>query len=154
MVVNIDPLHMTSRGARNGPPWRTTGTVFYGENVQRLPLPLVCKEGKLPFFSWLQYVRLTIACFHIDGWRACTTIELYQHLALASTTLHRRLSSNMAAVGGQFTEFWFFLYVQWVYSAYKVPHAGASILITEMESEIDSTLIVTTFDASTISTVQ
>ena len=62
----IDPLHVTSRGARSGPPWRTTGAVFYGENVQRLPLPLVCKEGKHPFFSWLQYVRLTTACFEIS----------------------------------------------------------------------------------------
>jgi hypothetical protein len=24
------------------------------------------KEGKLPFFSWLQYVRLTTACFGIS----------------------------------------------------------------------------------------
>ena len=45
----IDPFHVTSRGARSGPPWRTTGAVFYGENIKRLPLPLLCKEGKHPF---------------------------------------------------------------------------------------------------------
>jgi hypothetical protein len=70
-ISPIDPLHVTSRGARSGPPWRTTGAVFYGENVQRLTLPLVCKEGRDPFFSWLQYVRLTIACFEISrSWLA------------------------------------------------------------------------------------
>ena len=66
LAISIDPLHVTSRGARSGPPWRTTGAVFYGENVQRLPLPLVCKEGKYPFFSWLHHVRLTTACFEIS----------------------------------------------------------------------------------------
>jgi hypothetical protein len=50
-IVGIDPLHVTLRGAHSGLPWRTTGAVFCGENVQRLPLPLVCKEGKDPFFS-------------------------------------------------------------------------------------------------------
>jgi hypothetical protein len=54
-----------ARGARSGGPL-DHGAIFYGENVQRLPLPLVCKEGKDPFFSWLQYVRLTIACFEIS----------------------------------------------------------------------------------------
>ena len=38
--VTIDPLCVTSRGARGGLHWRTTGAVFHGENVQRLHLQL------------------------------------------------------------------------------------------------------------------
>ena len=33
LPATIDPLHVTSRGARSGPPWRTTGAVFY--NLQK-----------------------------------------------------------------------------------------------------------------------
>jgi hypothetical protein len=56
-----DPLHVTSRGVHSGLPWRTTEAVFYGENVQRLPLPLVCKEGcqcasKISL-SWLAFMH-------------------------------------------------------------------------------------------------
>ena len=32
--------------------------VFYGENVQRMPLPLVRNKCMHPFFLWLQFVRL------------------------------------------------------------------------------------------------
>ena len=46
----IDPLHVTSRGARGDPHWRTAGAVCYGENVHRPPLPLVCKERRHHFF--------------------------------------------------------------------------------------------------------
>ena len=38
--------------------WGTTGAVFYEENVQRPPLPLVCKERRHKFILQLQYVRL------------------------------------------------------------------------------------------------
>ena len=31
---SIDPLHVMSQGACSGSPWRTTGAVFYGENVE------------------------------------------------------------------------------------------------------------------------
>ena len=56
--------------------------------------------------------------YHFAGWSPGTTIEQNHCLALASTILHRPLSSNMAAVGGQFTEFYGrFLFVQWVYFA-------------------------------------
>ena len=33
-------LHVTSQGVCSGTPLRTTGAVFYDENVQRLPLVL------------------------------------------------------------------------------------------------------------------
>ena len=55
--------------------------------------------------------------YHFAGWSPGTTIEQNHCLALASTILHRPLSSDMAAVGGQFTEFYgLFLFVQWVYT--------------------------------------
>ena len=51
--------------------------------------------------------------YHFAGWSPGTTIEQNHCLALASTILHRPLSSNMAAVGGQFTGFYgLFLFVQ------------------------------------------
>ena len=40
-----------SWGAHVGPHWRTIGDVFYGENVQRLPLPLIYKESRHQFFT-------------------------------------------------------------------------------------------------------
>ena len=48
--ISIDPLHVTSRGARGGPHWRTAGAVCYGEIVHRPPLPLVSKERRNHFF--------------------------------------------------------------------------------------------------------
>ena len=70
-------------------------------------------------FSWsmLDYSQCALKnCF--VGWHPGTTIQQQHHLALASTILHRPLYSNIAAVGGQFTDFYgFFLYVQWVYIA-------------------------------------
>jgi hypothetical protein len=52
-------------GARSGPPRRTTGKMA---KLYRgcLLCCLFAKKGKLPFFSWLQYLRLTTACFGIS----------------------------------------------------------------------------------------
>ena len=62
--------------------------------------------------------------YHFAGWSPGTTIEQNHCLALASTILHRRLSSNMAAVGGQFTEFYgLFLFVQWHTEQWSLGHA-------------------------------
>ena len=74
--------------------------------------------------------------YHFAGWSPGTTIE--QSLVLVSTILHRLLSSNMAAVGGQFTEFYgLFSFVQWVYRSCraqwkpdtKIDYAGTKMAL-------------------------
>ena len=57
---------MTSRGARGEPHWRTTGAVFYGENVQRPCLQLKSADIRFAIFLQLQYVGPSMACFEIS----------------------------------------------------------------------------------------
>ena len=63
---SIDPLRVTSRGARGEPHWRTTGAVFYGENVQRQCLQLKSADIRFAIFLQLQYVGPSMACFEIS----------------------------------------------------------------------------------------
>ena len=108
---------MTSRSTHSGLHWRIIGAVFYRENVQRLPLPLVCKEHRLQTECfWLQYVRLPTAYFKISFcWlasrnndQAITPFSIHY-----SIILHRPLYSKS---GDHWkTIYGVFLYVQWVY---------------------------------------
>ena len=57
---------MTSQGARGELHWRTTGAVFYGENVQRPCLQLKSTDIRFAIFLQLQYVGPSKACFEIS----------------------------------------------------------------------------------------
>ena len=51
--------------------------------------------------------------YRLAGWSPGTALEQRHGLALANATVHRPLYSNMAAVGGQYTEFYGgFMFVQ------------------------------------------
>ena len=62
----IDPLRVTLRGARGEPHWRTTGAVFYGENVRRPCLQLKSADIRFTIFLQLQYVGPSMACFELS----------------------------------------------------------------------------------------
>ena len=63
--IYIDPLRVTSRGARGEPHWRTTRTGA-AENVQRPCLQLKNADIRFAIFLQLQYVGPSIACFEIS----------------------------------------------------------------------------------------
>ena len=67
-MLVTDPLHATSQGVCTcgGPHWRTTGAVFYGENVQRLCLQLKNTDIRFVIFFKLLYVGPPMACFEIS----------------------------------------------------------------------------------------
>lgn len=61
---------------------QTTGDVFYRENVQRLPLPLVCKECENPLFLGCIMLINRGLKYHLAGWHLLETKLHYRLLVL------------------------------------------------------------------------